>query len=693
MRIKTKILLAFLLVIVVLSGGISTAVFYQVRTSAKQIYIENSTSQLKLVDDYLSLFFNEKHIVAKFLAYDPIAQQSTALFPSFRDTKTDTVYDTELLYGDAAYLVNSWQRLQSKTDSISGVFIGYPDGALAYNISTTYNAGFDAATRAWYEGLASSSEKSGIGRAYASITGLPVITVVEKVMNNEEFVGVLGLDINLEQINALINTLNFGKTGYFVLAESNGTILSDPRMQENMFKNVSELNDTAWSNIFNSPAGFYVMDIEGQKMMINTRKTAVGFKVFSLITESEVYAKSSEIMITIMSITFAILLLVFGIVFKLTQGISNPLNMLVDTSERLAKGIFDAVPEKKFFDGELLVLRNSLANMAAQLDSLFKSSEQKTQEAVLETQNSQIATVEAEKARNIAELAKKDVFSIADQLEEIVIDIATISQQVSAQIDRASQGAQDQATRVFSTSTTMEQMNHSVLGVAKSASSTSDVSISTKQIAEHGASLTRQSAQAVEEVQNVTHRLKSDMSVLSLNAENISKIMTVISDIADQTNLLALNAAIEAARAGDAGRGFAVVADEVRKLAEKTMASTFDVSNAVQAIRESVKISTEQVELTVGKVETATNLTIESGKTLHEIVNMAETTADQIRTIAASSEEQSSLADAISHSITSVNSIALDTKNSMDEAIITLAGLSTQANLLTQLIAKMKNIG
>lgn len=65
-------------------------------------------------------------------------------------------------------------------------------------------------------------------------------------MGNNKFVGVLGLDINLEQINALINTLQFGDTGYFVLAESNGTILSESHTKEHMFKNISELEDTAY---------------------------------------------------------------------------------------------------------------------------------------------------------------------------------------------------------------------------------------------------------------------------------------------------------------------------------------------------------------------------------------------------------------------------------------------------------------
>ena len=124
--------------------------------------------------------------------------------------------------------------------------------------------------------------------------------------------------------------------------------------------------------------------------------------------------------------------------------------------------------------------------------------------------------------------------------------------------------------------------------------------------------------------------LKEDMTQLNEHAQDITRIMGVISDIADQTNLLALNAAIEAARAGEAGRGFAVVADEVRKLAEKTMASTQDVGNAIKAIQESTVKSTESVDKAVEQIEQATEFANQSGSALEEIVATVEATADLI---------------------------------------------------------------
>ena len=148
--------------------------------------------------------------------------------------------------------------------------------------------------------------------------------------------------------------------------------------------------------------------------------------------------------------------------------------------------------------------------------------------------------------------------------------------------------------------------------------------------------------------------------------------------------------AIEAARAGEAGRGFAVVADEVRKLAEKTMASTTDVGNAIKAIQSSAAKSMEQVDLTANNIGKVTELAIHSGEALHEIVSMADNTADQVRGIAAASEQQSASSEEINRSIAEVNSIAGETAAAEREAAQAVSYLAHQASVLSGLIDDMK---
>ena len=294
--------------------------------------------------------------------------------------------------------------------------------------------------------------------------------------------------------------------------------------------------------------------------------------------------------------------------------------------------------------------------------------------------------------RLAAENAKKEgMLAAADQLEDVVHILSSASTELSAQIEQSERGAAEQADRVAETATAMDEMNSTVMEVARNASAASDASAQTHFKAEEGAQIVREAVKGILDVQQVSLALKNDMAQLASQAESIFQIMGVISDIADQTNLLALNAAIEAARAGDAGRGFAVVADEVRKLAEKTMASTVDVGNTVNSIQKSVTQSISQVEKAVSLIEVATEQSNKSGDALNEIVIMVDNTADQVRAIATASEQQSATSEEINRSVSMINDISSQTARTMEEAASAVSELANQANALNVLIQNMKN--
>ena len=333
----------------------------------------------------------------------------------------------------------------------------------------------------------------------------------------------------------------------------------------------------------------------------------------------------------------------------------------------------------------------ALVEMVGALRKNIDMATQESENAREQSARAQEAMKEAEAAGADARAKRDGMLVVAERLEEVSNVVSSASTELAAQIEQSERGAAEQAARVTETATAMEEMNSTVLEVARNAGNASEVSASTREKAEHGAAVVQEVVASIQGVQEASVALKDDMAALDDNARAISQIMAVISDIADQTNLLALNAAIEAARAGEAGRGFAVVADEVRKLAEKTMASTTDVGNAIKAIQDSAAKSMDQVDLTVGNIEKATELAIRSGDALREIVGMVDDTADQVRGIAAASEQQSASSEEINKSIMQVNTIAGETASAMQEAARAVSELAEQAQVLTGLIRELKN--
>jgi methyl-accepting chemotaxis protein len=298
---------------------------------------------------------------------------------------------------------------------------------------------------------------------------------------------------------------------------------------------------------------------------------------------------------------------------------------------------------------------------------------------------------EANKLKRQAEQALKDGMNqAAASIDGVVERMTSASEELAAQVEEASRGAEEQKNRTAETATAMEEMNATVLEVARNASDAAEGSDKARSKAQDGSDVVSQAVSAINQVQNQSREMTGNLGKLGEQAEQIGRIMNVIEDIADQTNLLALNAAIEAARAGDAGRGFAVVADEVRKLAEKTMNATKEVGDAISAIQDGTRSNIQGMEQAGQAVDKATGLVHQSGETLREIVSLVEEAADQVRSIATAAEEQSSASEEINRSVEDINRISSETSEVMDQSAQAISELARQAVELKELVQQLK---
>ena len=400
-------------------------------------------------------------------------------------------------------------------------------------------------------------------------------------------------------------------------------------------------------------------------------------------------AESEDSVGTLMTIQaggMGVCVLVFlSVLVLLGRTLTQPLARLRDYAEAVAGGNLKAVAAG-VYPPELVVLRDALARMVASLEAKVVEVDGKSRESERHAAEAEhaLAGAKEQEARTVEVLARlNDGAAKARAVSESVMEQ---SGSLLGRIEQVGQGAGQQRDRMMDTATAMEEMNATVLEVARNASSAASSASEAKDKALIGATGVRSAVESIESIRQRILELKESMTRLGQQADSIGNIMNVISDIADQTNLLALNAAIEAARAGDAGRGFAVVADEVRKLAEKTMQATGEVASVVSAIDGGVRENVLGMETAAAAVAATSELAGKAGQSLRHIVAMAETTTEEVRSIAGASQQQATASEEINRALADISLIAEETAGGMAEAGAELDNLSESASQLAALI-------
>jgi len=377
--------------------------------------------------------------------------------------------------------------------------------------------------------------------------------------------------------------------------------------------------------------------------------------------------------------TVLVLALLFAVIWViLNRGIIGPLLRIRQFAGQVAGGALDARAEGDY-TSELGEVKGAIETMVGNLKQKMQEADQRRADADAHAARAETALAEArEQEARVNDLLQR-MTTVAGEASTIAQQVSLAAEALSAQVEQVSAGAEQQSARAGETATAMEEMNATVLEVARSSGSSAQSADEARSKAQEGERVVSGAVEAISQVHEQAQALQGEMTTLGKQAEDIGRIMDVISDIADQTNLLALNAAIEAARAGDAGRGFAVVADEVRKLAEKTMNATKEVGQAIQSIQAGARNNIKGMETAAAAVTEATRMARESGQALQSIVSLSEENSDQVRSIATAAEQQSATSEEINRAVEDISRIASETAEGMNQAagaVLKLAGLA-----------------
>jgi methyl-accepting chemotaxis protein len=301
------------------------------------------------------------------------------------------------------------------------------------------------------------------------------------------------------------------------------------------------------------------------------------------------------------------------------------------------------------------------------------------------------ATIEVTRRDEIGQLMQAmqqmgaGLSSIVSGLQAGIEQLASSAQSLSAVTEQTNLEVSSQKEETEQVATAMNQMTATVHDVARNAEEAAQAAQTADGKVESGQQVVRQSMARIEQLADSATSASSSIESLSAEIQNIGTVLSVIKSVAEQTNLLALNAAIEAARAGEQGRGFAVVADEVRALAKRTQQSTEEIERLVSALRSAAQSSVQQIQNSGELVKLAVSDALQTESALGSIAAAMSLIQQMNQQIAAAAEEQSSVAEEINRSVTSIRASA-------DQSSLAMQGNAASSIELAQLGVELKGM-
>ena len=253
---------------------------------------------------------------------------------------------------------------------------------------------------------------------------------------------------------------------------------------------------------------------------------------------------------------------------------------------------------------------------------------------------------------------------IVTQVKKAATQVNTSLEENEGAIRQLSAEALKQAEDTTRTLDSVEQMTHSIQQVAENARQAAAVARTASTTAEAGGMAMDRSVQNILSLRQTVAETAKKVKRLGESSQQISKVVSLINQIALQTNLLAINAGIEAARAGEEGQGFAVVAEEVGELAARSAAATKEIEKIVENIQQGTSEVVEAMELGTTQVVEGTHLVEDAKQSLSKILEVSRQIDTLVQSISSATVSQVSTSQAVTELMKEIAKVSERTSNS-----------------------------
>lgn len=440
----------------------------------------------------------------------------------------------------------------------------------------------DVAHVGWYYIPVQNGEATWMDPYLNSNIDVYMISYVVPIYVDGVSVGIVGMDIDFSNIEAIADTASTYEEGYAFLVNSVNQMMYHKEVA--FATPLSEINNGELSGMAELLADSSRTENAVNYTYNGVRKLAYykemdnGMKLVLTTPESRILADADRSMwIIIISEGIAIIFAaLIGLV--LSNGIVSPIKKLTDIIRQIAQlnmrrdERIDQLSRMKDETGEM---SREVGRMSEQLSLMVR----------------QLDEVGSVILNNTEEVSR-----YSGEIGEMCSDNSATTQELAAAMEEASATVDDISRNIGMVNDNAKEIMH----LSRSGESDS------QKVLERANSLSSTAQEATERTRSIYEQVRVETTAAiekSKAVEKIDELTKNILEISSQTNLLALNASIEAARAGESGRGFAVVADEIGNLANQTQNTVKDIKIIISEVYEAVDSMTKCLNLSTDFLE------------------------------------------------------------------------------------------
>jgi len=287
--------------------------------------------------------------------------------------------------------------------------------------------------------------------------------------------------------------------------------------------------------------------------------------------------------------------------------------------------------------------------LAARIERMLSESGG-VERGVLEAMVGSVETATAEVSRRELELSRA-----IDELEHRTLVVNQVLDKAAAEDRMTEHKIDDLVAAAGEAVGAASAMDNVIRKLQASAAETAELSTQVSTEAERGYRAVHRTLDEIERIRSLTGVARARIEALGDRVADIGHVVRVIQDITEKTNLLALNASIIAAQAGEHGRSFAVVANEIKALAQRTAASTKEISEQIRGVQEESERATAAMVDGVSAVGEGFQIAIAAGDALDAIRQSARSAQKRVQSMTRTLKQQSSVTQQVVDSAASVS--------------------------------------